>query len=145
MNHDNGARVGEIHRQLKELEMLSIDELAQRWHALTGLSACRRNKRALVKRLAYAVQEAAFGGLAHETTVRLEEIYYRSSQDKHIVPMTGTMLTREWRGRSYRVTVLPQGFEYGGRLYRSLSSIAREITGTRINGPAFFRLKGAVR
>ncbi len=56
-------------------------------------------------------------------------------------PLAGTRLLREWRGVEHAVTVLPDGFEWEGRPYRSLSAIARAITGTRWNGWAFFGLK----
>jgi len=130
---------------LAELEQLSIDELASQWQTLTGRPAHRQNKRALNKQIAYVVQEAAWGGLASDTISRLEAVYYQSSRDSLALPTMGSSIIREWRGRTYRITVLPQGFEYGGRFYTSLSAIAREITGTRISGPAFFHLKGNAR
>ena len=56
-------------------------------------------------------------------------------------PITGTRLIREWQGVEHTATVLADGYEYQGRPYRSLSAIARAITGTRWNGPAFFGLR----
>jgi hypothetical protein len=53
----------------------------------------------------------------------------------------GTAIVKEWRGKTYNVTVLADGFEYEGKSHRSLSEIAREITGTRWNGPAFFGIR----
>jgi hypothetical protein len=53
----------------------------------------------------------------------------------------GTRLLREWQGQTHRVTVLTQGFEYGGRTYRSLTAIARVITGMSWSGPLFFGLR----
>jgi Protein of unknown function (DUF2924) len=58
-----------------------------------------------------------------------------------IRPKAGTRIVREWQGRLHEVSVLENGFEYGGRTYRSLSEIAREITGTRWSGPAFFGMR----
>ena len=55
--------------------------------------------------------------------------------------MPGTRLVREWQGREHAVTVLTDGFEYLGRPYKSLSAVARAITGTRWSGPAFFGLR----
>ena len=55
-------------------------------------------------------------------------------------PIVGTRLIREWKGVEHAVTVLADGYEYQGRRYKSLSAIARAITGTRWNGPAFFGL-----
>jgi hypothetical protein len=54
----------------------------------------------------------------------------------------GTQLLREWQGQTQRVTVKEEGFEYNGTTYRSLSAIARRITGTAWSGPAFFGLRG---
>jgi len=56
-------------------------------------------------------------------------------------PVVGTRIVRTWQGQRYEITVVAAGFEYEGRRYRSLSAIAREITGTRWNGPAFFGLR----
>ncbi len=58
---------------------------------------------------------------------------------------SGARLFREWRGEMHRVTVLENGFEYRDRRYRSLSVIAREITGTRWSGPRFFGLRDRSR
>jgi hypothetical protein len=58
-------------------------------------------------------------------------------------PVEGTQLIREWRGVEQKVTVLADGFEWEGRRYKSLSAVARAITGTRWNGPMFFGLRGS--
>ena len=58
-----------------------------------------------------------------------------------VAPSAGTQLLREWNGRTHRVTVLDRGFDYGGKIYRSLSAIARAITGTPWSGPRFFGLR----
>lgn len=142
----------QVMQQLAELDHLSIEHLAQRWQVLIGGEAPRQNRRYLVKRLAYRIQELAYGGLSPETRTLLEDTYQRHgtvmrsnapSPTDAILP--GTCLLREWRGTVYRVTVCAQGFEYAGRWYTSLTAIAREITGTRCSGPAFFRLKGSPR
>jgi hypothetical protein len=57
----------------------------------------------------------------------------------------GSVLLREWNGKSHRVTVLARGFDYDARVYASLSEIARAITGTRWNGPRFFGLRADKR
>jgi hypothetical protein len=139
-------------QQLAELDHLSMEHLTQRWQALIGGEAPRQNRRYLVKRLAYRIQELAYGGLSPETRSLLADTYQRHgtiirsnapSPTDAILP--GTCLLREWRGIVYRVTVCAQGFEYAGRWYASLTAIAREITGTKCSGPAFFRLKGGQR
>ena len=139
----NGGTPDAVARQLASLSTQTIDELAQQWEALTGHPAPRRNKRALVKRLAYAIQVQAEGGLSAETMTTIEAIYRRyGGVDVPADPHPGSCLLRAWRGTLYRVHILPQGFEYAGRWYASLSAIAREITGTRINGRAFFNQGG---
>lgn len=132
-----------VAQQLAALSTRTIDDLAQHWEALTGHPAPRQNKRALVKRLAYAIQAQAEGGLSPETLTTIEAIYRKyGGMDIPADPHPGSCLIREWRGTHYRVNILPQGFEYAGQWYASLSAIARAITGTRINGQAFFRAKG---
>lgn len=64
-----------------------------------------------------------------------------ASRDRRL-PLTGTLLAREYNGQSVVVKVLDEGFEYEGRRYKSLSAIAREVTGTKWNGFLFFSLAG---
>ena len=97
-------------------------------------------------RLAYRIQELAYGGLKPETLKRLaalaEELEPRGSRARSgNMPVAGTRLLREWQGVQHITTVLADGFEYEGRPYKSLSAIARAITGTRWNGWLFFGLR----
>ena len=107
------------------------------------------NRRFLESRLAYRIQELAYGGLKPETVRRLEALGEQFA-DRNItrrrirhdaMPIAGTRLLREWQGVEHTVTVLTEGYEWQGRPYRSLSAIARAITGTRWNGLVFFGLK----
>ena len=99
--------------------------------------------------MAYRIQELAFGGLKPETARYLEKLGEdldggdpsRRRIRVDIVPITGTRLLREWQGVEHVVTVTNEGFEWQGRPYKSLSAIARAITGTRWNGWVFFGLK----
>ena len=96
----------------------------------------------------YRIQELVYGGLKPETVERLAALAgqvdgkaprrARSAQDR---PIAGTRLIREWQGVEHSVTVRDDGYEYQGRPYKSLSAIARSITGTRWNGWTFFGLK----
>ena len=98
---------------------------------------------------AYRVQEIAYGGLKPETVQRLEALGEQLDGGNPALrrirgddmPIIGTRLIREYQGVEHSVTVLHDGFEYQGRPYQSLSSIARAITGTRWNGWLFFGLK----
>jgi Protein of unknown function (DUF2924) len=106
--------------QLAALKSTPTQELKRRWRELFGTEPPPYNRRFLESRLAYRVQEIAYGGLK---------------------PETGTRLIREWQGVEHCVTVRDEGYEYHGRPYQSLSAIARAITGTRWNGPLFFGLR----
>jgi hypothetical protein len=119
------------------------------WRDLFETEAPPYNRRFLESRLAYRLQEITFGGLKRETVERLEAIAEdldggdpakRRSPAKDR-PIAGTRLIREWQAIEHCVTVLNEGFEYQGRPYKSLSAIARAITGTRWNGWVFFGLK----
>jgi len=141
-----------ILRQLAELDDLPTDELKARWRALYGKEPPRFNRQFLIKRLAYRIQELAYGGLSDDLRERMDQILDDEGYNeigvktgkrkpKSDKPIPGTLLIREWDGERHQVTVLPDGFEYRGMPYRSLSAIARKITGTRWNGPAFFGLR----
>ena len=124
-------------------------ELKDMWRELYGTEPPPYNRPFLVKRLAYRVQELAYGGLSPQTLARLdaladeeeERVSGKRRPRKTDRPITGTRLIREWQGVEHQVTVLTDGFECQGRKYRSLSAIARAITGTRWNGPLFFGLR----
>ncbi|MFT5114094.1 MAG: hypothetical protein ACI8P9_003427, partial [Parasphingorhabdus sp.] len=92
---------------------------------------------------AWRIQELAYGGLSPETKERIEQrvrIRDKPKPGKIQRPAVGTKLIREHKGVEHHVTVTRNGFEYQGRTFRSLSHIAREITGTRWSGPLFFGL-----
>jgi Protein of unknown function (DUF2924) len=135
--------------QLAALKSAPTQELKRRWRELFGTEPPPYNRRFLESRLAYRVQEIAYGGLKPETVERLGALAEdldgnrakrrrRAGQDR---PIAGTRLIREWQGVEYCVTVRDEGYEYQGRPYQSLSAIARTITGTRWNGWVFFGLK----
>jgi hypothetical protein len=136
--------------RLAALQTAPIDELKQQWRALFGKEPPAFNRAYLQSRLAYRVQELAYGGLKPETRTRLEALGEQLDGGNVVLrriradsrPLPGTRLVREWQGVEHVVTVRPDDFEYEGRPYRSLSAIARHITGTRWNGWTFFGLKG---
>lgn len=108
------------------------------------------NKTFLVKRLAFRIQELAYGGLSETTISRLQALADGKDDPKHKKTKTkpvdrltlGTRLVREWQKVEHHCTVIEGGFEYQGRKYKSLSAVARAITGTQWNGPLFFGLRG---
>jgi hypothetical protein len=134
--------------QLAALKAAPVAALKQKWRQLFEGEPPPYNRRFLESRLAYRVQELAYGGLKLETLERLDALAdqlagkrtkNRSSLQNR--PIAGTRLVREWKGVEHSVTVRQEEFEYQGRPYKSLSAIARQITGTRWNGLVFFGLK----
>jgi hypothetical protein len=104
----------------------------------------------LIRAIAYQLQEQVFAGLKPSTQRVLDRIAgNRSSDAPQSMPQlratAGTVLIRQWRGVSYRVTVLDTDVVYRGRRYKSLSDVARVITGARRSGPLFFGLKGRAK
>ena len=131
--------------QLEGLADLSIPELKKRWLQLCGSEPPRRLSRELLTRaIAYKMQEKALGGLKPATKRKLSAMvteYERTgkvSLPAKPLYKPGARLVRQWHRKTHSVTVLDKGFEYEGKHYRSLSAIAREITGARWSGPRFF-------
>ena len=135
--------------QLAALPSKTTPELKQLWRDLYDREPPPYNKPFLIKRLAYRIQELAYGGLSARAEAKLTadrgggsaRLNGKRPMRKGDRPIAGTRLIREWQGVEHTVTVLDDGFEYQGRPYKSLSAIARAITGTRWNGPAFFGLR----
>jgi len=130
---------------LAELDGLSVDVLRSRWTELFGVEPARRVSRELLSRgVAYRLQEKAAGGLAKKTLRQLDRMAkeFGSSGTVKVDPAgvirPGTRIVREWQGRVHEVIVLDDGYLWKGARYRSLSEIARSITGTRWSGPRFF-------
>ncbi|MBW6531796.1 DUF2924 domain-containing protein [Sphingomonas sp. RRHST34] len=129
--------------QIAALEALSYSELRQQWVTVTGNVLPKVSPKLLRLALAWELQARAQGGLSRETTRELDQ---RSrGHTKTARPSAGMRLAREWQGRLHVVTVgEDQVVRWDGREWRSLSEVARAITGTRWSGPAFFGLKKKV-
>jgi DNA invertase Pin-like site-specific DNA recombinase len=138
-----------IPARLAALKTATTPELKAQWRDLFDSEPPPFNRRYLESRLAYRIQELAYGGLKPETIRRLERLgeeldggdRKKSRVRADTMPIAGTRLIREWQGVEHVVTVTADGFEWQGRPYKSLSAIARAITGTRWNGWVFFGLK----
>ena len=143
-------------KQIADLDTLNHDQLCELWRTLFGKEPAAFNRPYLIKRLAYRIQEIAYGGLSERAHKTMDDVLDSHGFDenggsldgrrterkrKAGVPVAGTRLVREWNGRTYEVTVAYGGFEYEGRRYKSLTAIATAITGTHWNGRAFFGLK----
>ncbi|MHB1191248.1 MAG: DUF2924 domain-containing protein [Armatimonadota bacterium] len=145
--------------QITGLKTLDHDGLCRLWRTLYGKEPPAYNRTFLVSRLAYRIQELAYGGLRDDTKARMRDLLSSGGFDEiggnrkrrksgvrgsgKDSPVVGTRFVREWKGRRYEVVAVPGGFEYDGRLYRSLSAIAKAITGTHWNGKLFFGIARA--
>ncbi len=144
-----GANGASVEQTIASLDDLDHTTLKERWRALQGGDPPRRLSRQLLLRaLAYAIQEKAFGGLSPIVQRRLRRLREELRATGRIASFgtqptfkPGTRLIREWQGCTHEVVILEHGFQWNGETYRSLSAIARIITGTRWNGHVFFGLK----
>ena len=139
--------------RLAALKTTPTPKLKEQWRQLFEGEPPAFNRRYLESRLAYRIQELAYGGLKPDTVRRLEklgeeldggrvDVRKRPANDR---PISGTRLIRDYQGVEHCVTVRDNDFEYQGRPYKSLSAIARAITGTQWNGVIFFGLKSGRR
>ena len=135
--------------KLQALEGMTYDSLRTEWRRLYRAHPPKRVARdLLVLGVAWKIQEQAYGGLGAAIKRRLADLAKTMEQDGDLARSRvarlkpGAKLIREWRGETHAVIVLEDGFEWRGRNWRSLSSIAREITGAHWSGPRFFGLNG---
>ena len=141
-----------LESEIAALPKMNLAQLQAKWRRdLKEAPPPHVRKQLLVPLLAYKLQEQAYGGLKPEVKRRLRELangFHRDPRktaanlaDSHQIK-PGTRLIRQWEGKTHHVTVGENGFEYNGEYFKSLSAIARVITGTRWSGPLFFGLKG---
>lgn len=138
----------DIEPEIRDLEGLNLGRLRTKWKSLFDRDPppCRSTD-ILRRLLATRIQEQAFGGLLPDTQSKIKKLSRAISRNgRHLLPSTltlkpGIVLTREWQGVIHKVHVLKEGFEYEGSHFKSLSEVARRITGTRWSGPLFFGLR----
>jgi hypothetical protein len=161
-----------VGHEVAALQRLTVKELQAKYAELFGEQTPTKNKPWLVKRVAWRIQALAEGDLSERARRRAAELAndadlrttlprvqadpapaertqtatLRFKPDDRL-PLPGTVITRPYKGTTLQVKVLPQGFECDGRVYQSLSAVAKAITGSHCNGYLFFRLndKGASR
>lgn len=164
VEHAERATAARVSRELAALNRMTGQELAARFEELVGTPPRVRSKQLLRKRLAWEIQARIEGGLSDRARQRISELEAEvparwkrvfdplakgtplAAREQHPVtptrdprlPPVGAVLTRLHAGKEHRVAVLDGSFEYRGKSYRSLSAIAREITGTPWNGFLFF-------
>ena len=137
-----------VDAEITAIDQLGIAALRERWREIYGTEASARLGSEFLKRaLAFHLQEQMLGGLSRQTRLRLKALEKRpagarADRSRLASPAsvkTGTRFLREWKGVTHEVTAIETGqFVYRGIVYRSLSVIAREITGTHQSGPRFF-------
>jgi hypothetical protein len=157
-----------IAAQVVALTHLSVAQLRERWKEVFGEETSQRHRQYLVKRIAWEMQRRHFGGeLSPEAQARLHELqnefrttppteWFKGARHNRApapstptgprpvrdakAPKAGTVLTRTYRGTQITVTVVDGGFQYAGEVYRSLSAVAKAVTGSHCSGNAFFGL-----
>ena len=157
-----------IGKEVAAMQRMTVTELRQKYAEVVGEETRSRHKQHLIRRIAWHLQANAEGGLSERARRRARELAadsdvrltapqraapatgptkvaaIRISQDDRL-PMPGMAITREYKGETIEVRVLPDGFEYAGEVHRTLSAVAKAVTGTHWNGYHFFQLgrKGA--
>lgn len=161
---------GEVSRQVAALEQMSVGQLRESYAEVFGEAARSGNRQWLLRRVAWRIQALAEGDLASRAIEHARrragelacdaDLRLRPPQGPVVpnlvnggvasvpmpikrddrVPPPGTILTRQFKGVVHRVAILPNGFEYDGEVYRSLSAVAHTITGSHWNGMLFFGL-----
>src|SRR5215831_17363795 len=146
-------KTSSVEAEIARLRGLETNALRARWRTVFGHDApIHLARHLLFAMLAYRLQAEAMGDLDAETVRFLKQVDVAPSKQAAAPLMQafeqrtrdlspGTLLTREWSGQRHRVMVLDAGFVWEGRTYRSLSEIAKVITGTKWNGPRFFGLR----
>lgn len=124
--------------EVAQLEDLGLEDLRSEWGRRYGAPPRLRSPELLRSLLAFRMQADAQGGFDRRTI----ELLRRNGAASDAMP-SGTRLVREWRGVRHEVEVGEEGFIYSGRRWKSLSEIARAITGSRWNGPRFFGMRPA--
>jgi hypothetical protein len=159
-----------VQRELALLERMSVKELKIRYAEVFGDETRTGNRVWLVRRIAWRIQANAMGGLSERAFKRATELSNESDlrtippklrgsmvKDEagppttvtqtvvfghdNRIPLPGTVLSRQYKGRTIHVRVLQRGFEFEGEVYRSLSAVAKVISGTHCNGFRFFQLR----
>ncbi len=144
-----------IREQIEDLREMKVFQLVERYREVWGKEPRCKNKTHLWRRIAWKIQEQKLGGLSKVAKRRLDELIAEIELPANNTrtasgvlrkprrpddPAPGTVLVRKWRGQEIRVLVRDDGYECNGELFRSLTAVARAITGSRWNGRLYFGL-----
>lgn len=136
-----------VTREVGTLQRLDLEGLREEWRRRWGPPPSLRSRDLMARAMAYRVQAAAMGDLPATLRRRMSDYAARFRADRAFSPtpgpalQPGSTLIREWHGVRHEVTVTETGFVYDGEAFRSLSQVARKITGVKWNGPVFFAVK----
>ncbi len=157
-----------VEKEVAALRRMTVNELRAKYADVFGEKTNARHKEWLVRRVIWRMQALAEGDISERARQRAAELANDADLRTTIpkvpkpivapadctkttvlcvapddrLPMPGTILTRQYRGQTLQVHVLPDGFDFEGEVYKSLSAVAKAITGTHCNGYLFFRLNG---
>jgi hypothetical protein len=155
----------DIEKEVAALQKMSTGQLSERYAELFGETTRTRHRTYLVRKIAWKLQALAEGDLSERARRRAEELAQGTelrvmapkateakvkaevvtratiSTDSRL-PSPGTAIVRQYRGRKIQVIVLQDGFEFEGERFKSLSAVAKKITGSHVNGYRFFGLEG---
>ena len=149
--------------QIAALKEMSTERLQKKYEEVfNGNKPVSNNRGYLWKKIAYRIQEIQYGGISKEAQGKIRQLMeeYDPINNKAIrpekpsgekpqlksgtrdrrLPIPGTVITKEYKNNTIQVKVLEKGFEYSGKTYRSLTAIAKEVTGAHWNGYLFFNL-----
>ena len=126
-----------VQRQLLALAQMDKEELISKWKDLFGKNPPEYGPVFMRRRLAYRIQELFYGGLSEELKSQMLSRKRTLSRNSGILK-PGNRIVREWRDEKHEVIIRANGVEYNGQLYRSLTAVAKKITGTHWNGKKFF-------
>ncbi len=140
-----------VTQEIQCLRSMAVSELAERYEAVFGRVPRVKHKDWLWRRIAWKIQEQRFGGLSEVAKRRLDELIAeldlpmvqrtvngKIARSRPGDPPRGTTLTRIWKGEEVRATAVEGGWECDGVVYRSLSAVAKAVTGSHWNGKLFF-------
>jgi hypothetical protein len=156
-----------VGKEVAALSRMTVGELRERYAELFAETTQARNRTWLIRRIIWRMQSLAGGGLSEQARQRAEELANTSDlrvtaprapklspaapeRTKTVacpvksgsrLPLPGTLITRQYKGRQIQVKVVANGFEFEGELYKSLSAVAKKITGSHLNGFKFFNLQ----
>jgi hypothetical protein len=146
-----GRNTDAIERELNRIRSLDLADLRAEWRQHNRGAPPKLSRDLLALALGYQLQERGYGGLSKSTRRKLQGIEKALKATGRVGTATdltlkpGARLVREWHGRVHTVTVTDDGFEHEGESYRSLTMIARKITGAHWSGPRFFDLSRSAR